>query len=351
MYHYNQEGLQVLHNYILDTNPSKIVVLTDNHTQKLCLPKILPYIPDNFVNINIPPGESYKQIDTLQSIWKQLIVNDADRSTLMLNLGGGVITDIGGFAASTFKRGIDFIHIPTTLLAMVDAAIGGKNGINFLEGKNQIGTINSPELIIINDDFLTTLPQRQIDSGIAEMLKHGLISGKEYWQKMLHYLAHKDTIFSQLIKNSVQIKNKIINEDPYEKGLRKVLNFGHTLGHAIESYLNYVKKSPITHGHAVSLGMILSVYISNKKGFLKFTTVTDINTSIKKHFPLIPFTDKDISHILKLLTFDKKNKNGIPQFILLKDIGSPIIDQSVSKEIIIVSFKAYNTLSDNGQQK
>jgi len=351
MYHYNQKGLQTLQNYILERKPSKVIVLTDYHTKELCLPKLLPYLPAHFVNINIPPGESYKQIETLQSIWKQLLENNADRNSLMINLGGGVITDIGGFAASTFKRGIDFIHIPTTLLSMVDAAIGGKNGINFLQGKNQIGNINLPKLILVNDDFLNTLPQMQIDSGIAEMLKHGLIGDRDYWQKMVTYLNNKNTNFSQLIKESIQIKNEIINEDPYEKGLRKVLNFGHTLGHAIESYLNYQKKSPITHGHAVAMGMILSVYISNKIKILKFTLVTSIISVIRKQFTLIPFTDQDILYILELLSFDKKNINGIPQFILLEDIGIPAIDQAVSKEIIIESFKAYNALATKRSDK
>jgi 3-dehydroquinate synthase len=264
-----------------------------------------------------------------------------DRDALVLNVGGGVVTDIGGFAASTYKRGIDFIHIPTTLLSMIDAAIGGKNGVNFMQAKNQIGNINQPEMVLINDKFLKTLPAHEFDSGFAEMLKHGLIADAKYFQQLIDYKLNKEGSLLELIKKSVQIKHEVISKDPKEKGLRKILNFGHTLGHAIESLMTYQKQKPITHGHAVALGMILAGFISKKIQNLEFIDVIEIKKQLLSIFEKIIFSDNDISKIIELLKYDKKNTNGEIRFVLLEKIGKATFDQTVPNSIIQEAFQFY----------
>ncbi len=340
MYYYNQEGFDFLNTFISNSLFSRIVIIDDQNTHQHCLPILSGRLKHKHTNITLSVGDENKNIKTLMLIWDNLLKLNADRDTLIINLGGGMVTDIGGFAASTYKRGIKFIHVPTSLLGMVDAAIGGKNGINYQNAKNQIGTINPPEFVLIDDIFLKTLPKKEIDSGYAEMLKHGLIADKIYWEQLTNSDFKKN--MPDLIKKSVMIKNSIITKDPNEKGLRKILNFGHTLGHAIESYLNYQKKQNISHGHAIALGMILATYISHHKKNMELTEVNSIKRILVSKFKRIRFSPTDVNEIIKFLRFDKKNTEGTPGFVLLKTIGKALYDFKVPETLIKEAFEYYS---------
>jgi len=341
-FYYEKDGIKAINEFIDTQKPSQVIVLTDDNTQKYCLPTLKQQIKHKFTNVNIKDGDVNKNLEALSSIWQHLLELGVDRKALMINLGGGVVTDIGGFAAVTFKRGIDFINVPTTLLGMVDAAIGGKNGINFKDAKNQIGTIVQPSFIWINSEFLTSLPKDEFMSGFAEMLKHGLISDAQYWQDLVAYSRNNDMeILPDLIKASVQIKQNIVEIDPNEKSVRKILNFGHTLGHAIESYMNYQQENKISHGYAVAIGMILGAYLSYKNENFKITDVNTIKDVILKNYPLINFDNPAIEKIIDLLKYDKKNENGKVQFVLLSEIGKAVYNKEVSLNDIKEAFEYY----------
>ena len=273
-------------------------------------------------------------------VWGELSSLGADRKSILINLGGGVLTDLGGFVASTFKRGIDFINIPTTLLSMVDASIGGKTGVDFGSLKNQIGVINQPQMVLIFPEFLKTLERRQVTSGFAEMLKHGLIKDQAYWESLktsLNY-THADCI-----QKSIAIKNDVVMEDPTEQGLRKILNYGHTLGHAIESYfLKNPEKQTLLHGEAIAIGMILEGYLSHELKGLSKLSLDDIKTTFLNHFEKIDFSEEDIKIIVDLLQHDKKNTHGNVNFVLLQDIGSTVLDVKVPTDLFEKAFAYYN---------
>ena len=299
---------------------SKVAILVDENTKRDCLHK-LPKI-ENALIIEIKSGEEYKNISTCNFIWEQLTINNFDRNSLLINLGGGVIGDMGGFCAATYKRGIEFIHIPTTLLAMVDASVGGKLGIDFKGFKNQIGLFNNPKAVLISPEFLETLAESELKSGFAEVVKHALISDNSLWVKLKN-TPFTDLDWEDIIDTSVQIKNKIVLADPFEKGERKKLNFGHTFGHAIESY--YLEKgTPISHGEAVFMGMILETEISD----LSETDKNEIKNYILSNFAL-PYTPKK-SNLHKFLINDKKNQNGKINFTLLGGIGNCSFDNLFS---------------------
>ena len=290
---------------------SKVAILVDENTKRDCLHK-LPKI-DKSILIEIQSGEENKNITTCNFIWEQLTKNHFDRNSLLINLGGGVIGDMGGFCSSTYKRGIDFIQIPTTLLAMVDASVGGKLGIDFNGLKNQIGVFNNPHSVIINPEFLSTLPENELQSGFAEVVKHALIADKNLWNKIIS-TSFNELIWEEIIDNSIQIKNKIVESDPLEKGERKKLNFGHTFGHAIESY--YLEKgTPILHAEAVFMGMILEIELAP----ISEENKQEIKNYILSNFSL-PYTPKK-SNLHQYLINDKKNKEGKINFSLLKKIG------------------------------
>ena len=340
-FQFNQAGYRYLIEFIQTHKPTRIVVITDENTKTHCLPLLKKV---EFTNVNIPNGDQHKNISTLQEIWNQFFELGLDRNSLVLNLGGGVVTDIGGFAASTYKRGVRFIHIPTSLLGMVDAAIGGKNGINYQKAKNQIGTIIPPAFTWIHTAFLKTLPHDEWLSGYAEMLKHGLIADDNYWKALVAFdlnVGHHQ--FDDLIRESITIKSKIVAQDPYEKGLRKVLNFGHTLGHAIESYMNYTSKQAFSHGKSVAIGMVLASYLSTIYTKFDIGKAQSIKKEILKIFPMIKWNSEDIDAMIDLLKYDKKNVSGVAQFVLLSDIGKPKIDISVSNEHIREAFAYYMT--------
>lgn len=299
---------------------SQVAILVDENTKRDCLSK-LPQI-ENALIIEIKSGEQYKNISTCSFIWEQLTINNFDRNSLLINLGGGVIGDMGGFCAANYKRGLEFIHIPTTLLAMVDASVGGKLGIDFKGFKNQIGLFNNPKAVLISSVFLETLAESELKSGFAEVVKHALISDNSLWLKLKN-TPFTDLDWEDIIDTSIQIKNKIVLADPFEKGERKKLNFGHTFGHAIESY--YLEKgTPISHGEAVFMGMILETKISD----LSESDKNEIKNYVLSHFAL-PYTPKK-SSLHKFLINDKKNQNGKINFTLLNGIGDCSFDNLFS---------------------
>ena len=301
---------------------SKVAILVDENTKKNCLYKLPKF--EQPIIIEIPSGESNKNITTCKLIWEELTNNKFDRDSILINLGGGVIGDIGGFCASTYKRGIYFIHIPTTLLAMADASIGGKLAVDFNNLKNQIGLFTNPTSVIINPDFLKTLPKKQLISGFAEIVKHALISDKNLW-KIIKETHFKKLVWEDIITISAQLKNRIILNDPNETGERKKLNFGHTFGHAIESY--YLEKgTPILHGEGVFMGMILETELSD----LSNSEKNEIKNYILSNFGL-PYTPPK-KELLKFLENDKKNKSKKINFSLLSGIGKCTIDNLLTED-------------------
>lgn len=340
--YFNENGYEKINSLLVAQNYSILFILVDEHTNDFCLPKFLPNLATEIPIeiIEIEAGEGIKNITTCVEIWSILSELGADRKSLIINLGGGVITDIGGFIASTFKRGIDFINVPTTLLGMVDASIGGKNGVDLGNLKNQIGVINVPKLLLIDTDFLETLSQREMRSGLAEMLKHGLIFDQNYWEQFLNLSDIDFADFDTLIYRSIQIKNEIVTQDPTENGIRKALNFGHTLGHAIESHFLETENA-LLHGEAIAIGMILESYISMQKGLLPKDAFHQIKYTLTEIYEHRIFSKNDIECIQNLLIHDKKNEYGKVQFALLNSIGSTAINQSVENELIIESFMNY----------
>lgn len=342
---FNEKGLNYLIEILIPSNYSKIIVLVDENTNNYCLPNFLARLPTEIEIeiIEIEAGEEMKNVATCLELWQTLIDLGADRKSIILNLGGGVITDLGGFVACTFKRGIDFIHIPTTLLAMVDAAIGGKNGVDLGQLKNQIGVIKEPKAVVIDTIFLTTLPPREMRSGLAEMLKHGLIYDKNYWDEIKNVSNLNTDDLDRLIYQSVQIKNKIVSQDLTEKGIRKSLNFGHTLGHAIESYfLENENKPTLLHGEAIAIGLILESYLSLELHLITKEEYAEIKYYISDIFEPVAFTSEDVEKIISLLIFDKKNEFGKNQFALLNGIGGISLNQNVSNSLIYKAFEDYN---------
>jgi len=342
--HFGETAYQSLNSYLKESQPSKVFILVDSHTKDLCLPRFLQLLVTDITIevIEIDPGEKEKNITTCNGIWETLSELDADRKSLLINLGGGVVTDLGGFVASTFKRGIAYINIPTSLLGMVDAAVGGKTGVDLGKLKNQIGVISNAEMVLIDTSFLSTLSASEMRSGLAEMLKHGLIYNLTYWKKMsdLSQLTLED--LDALIYESILIKNNIVTQDLNEDGIRKTLNFGHTLGHAIESYFLEHKEKPLLHGEAVAVGMILAAYLSNQLKDLGDLPTQEIKEVILKTFAKVEFQKKDLAPIIELMKYDKKNSHGNINFVLLSKIGEPIIDCQVPNDLIEKSFQFYS---------
>jgi 3-dehydroquinate synthase len=344
--HFNVKGHEALNLHLKATKYSNLFIITDSNTNDYCLHKFLPYLETDLTIeiIEFEAGEINKNIDTCIEIWKVLTELGADRKSLVINLGGGVVTDLGGFVASTFKRGVDFINIPTTLLSMVDASVGGKTGVDLGNLKNQIGVINVPSMVLIDTQYLETVPQNEMRSGLAEMLKHGLIFDKNYWEQFLDIQSIDFTDLDALIHRSVAIKNEIVMQDPTEKNIRKALNFGHTLGHAIESYfLENENKTTLLHGEAIAIGMILESYISLHKNLISEAEYHQIKSAIKAIYVDITFEDKDIQPILDLLIHDKKNEFGTIQFALIEGIGAIKINQLVENELILNAFQDYKS--------
>ena len=322
----------------------RVFVLVDENTAEHCLPIVMPELQDAFV-IKIKAGDETKSIDTAVDIWEILVDKGATRSSLLINLGGGVVTDLGGFVAATFKRGMHFVNVPTTLLGVVDAATGGKTGVNFKGLKNEIGAFATAEKVLIDTRFFKTLDFKNRLSGYAEMVKHALIADSILLEQTLNYdLDSFDmTRLATLLKQNLQIKENIVEVDLHESGLRKALNFGHTVGHAFES-LSYEMGNPMLHGFAVMWGIIAELYLSLIK--LKFDKkiVSQILAFAKEYYGAFPYTCKQYDRLYELMLHDKKNSNGQINFTLLASVGDVRINQKVTKEEV---FEALDYLREN----
>ncbi len=309
---------------------SHVAVLVDEHTSAYCLPRIQEVIPQATV-ISISSGEKNKTLPVCESIWSQMAKAKMDRHSLMVNLGGGVIGDMGGFAASCFMRGIDFIQVPTTLLSQVDASVGGKLAIDFQSFKNFIGLFCDPLAVLVDPEFLKTLPAAELRSGYAEMIKHGLIKSSSIWDRLGALPSISDMSWDEEIAASITIKRDVVTEDPKERGLRKILNFGHTIGHALESYA-LDTEAPLLHGEAIALGMIAESYLSKELLSLSEISLNSIVAHIKKVYSdlsLAPLDHPD--DIFELMGADKKNKAGQIRAALLEDIGHATYDKVLNQ--------------------
>ncbi|MBU6942245.1 3-dehydroquinate synthase [Candidatus Karelsulcia muelleri] len=329
---------KLLKNYFLNKNFfSKKIILLDINTKKYCLHYFLSKtnLFNKYYIINIFSGEEEKNIYTCKKIWKKLIKLNADRNSIVINLGGGVITDLGGFACSVFKRGLNFINIPTTLLSMIDASIGGKTAINFFSLKNEIGLFNYSKIILIDKNYLKTLSEDEIKSGLSEIIKYGLIYDINLWNKIRVFSFSKiKFLLYEIIFKSINIKNNIIEKDYKEKGLRKILNFGHTIGHAIESYFIYNLNKRLSHGHSIAIGMICESWISYKMKIIKKTEFEEIYNVLSIFYKKMKIYNSDIYKILYFMKHDKKNQNKKIKFSLIKKIGYCLYNIEVDYELI-----------------
>ncbi|MGL5786019.1 MAG: 3-dehydroquinate synthase [Bacteroidales bacterium] len=312
-----------------------IFILTDTNTEKCCLPLLPGFVRKRGKVITIQDGDRNKTLEALASVWTYLSNHQATRKSLLINLGGGMVTDLGGFAASTFKRGMTFINVPTTLLGAVDAAVGGKTGINFNGLKNEVGVFSNAKYVIMSTEFFHTLTHGELLSGYAEMLKHALIDSEDTWTKVTAFDLEQIDYekLTRLLGCSVKIKERIVGSDPHEKGLRKALNLGHTFGHAFES-MAMSEKRDTPHGYAVAWGMICELYLSHiKKGF-PVTKLREAVDFIKNYYGSFPFTCNDYETLYELMTHDKKNESGEINITMLSDIGEIQINQTADKEEI-----------------
>ena len=323
-------------NAISECEHDRIFVLTDETTQQLCWPKIKNFKAlKNSTPIIIKATDTHKNLDTLSQVWQALSNGGATRHSLMINLGGGMVTDLGGFAASTFKRGIDFINIPTTLLAMVDASVGGKTGINFGGLKNEIGVFSDSRFVIINTQILDTLDHDNICSGYAEMLKHGLISDERTWAELVTFDLDNPDLnqLQRMVAESIKVKERIVEADPHEHGIRKALNLGHTMGHAFESFAMR-RGTPILHGYAVAYGLISELYMSARKTAFPTDRMHQTIRFIRENYGTLNITCDDYPTLIELMHHDKKNTSGIINFTLLGNIGDIRINQTANEEEI-----------------
>ena len=332
-----------LQDFLQSVKYDKLFVLTDSNTLELCLPmlKEVPQLQGAPV-ITVEAGDTNKNIEQVTAIWMRLCNEGASRNSLLLNVGGGMITDMGGFVAATFKRGIHSVNVPTTLMASVDAAVGGKTGINFNGLKNEIGSFYPPLCVLIDSSFLKTLDRDNLLSGYAEMVKHALISNMETYHAILSFdLDRVDyTLLNQMVAQSVAVKERIVEEDPKEMGIRKALNLGHTVGHAYES-LSFRKGRPVLQGHAVAAGLVSELYLSYKKCGFPMENLSQVVYYLKKYYPPFFFNCDDYEALYELMTHDKKNEGGIINFTLLSQVGEVQINQSVTKEKVLESFDFY----------
>ena len=344
-------ALDAFNQYLKKESYSFYVIICDENTLVHCLPSLLASctILKNAEVIELESGEASKDIEIASHIWQTLIELKADKKTLIINLGGGVVSDLGGFVASVYKRGIAFINIPTSLLAMADASVGGKTGIDFSSVKNVIGTITQPKGVFINFDFLSTLPERHINNGLAEVYKMALISDAKFWKKLSSQSKPKE--LEKWITKSVILKNTIVKKDPLEKNIRKALNFGHTVGHAIESVL-LGTKNELLHGEAIVSGILAEAWLSYQK---KLITKTELNTIVEvltRTFKCTKLNTSDFEAIIAMAEQDKKNtstgsvtkkKNEI-RCVLLNGIGNYKIDVAITSTQIKKSLEFYNSI-------
>ncbi|RPE00773.1 3-dehydroquinate synthase [Aureibaculum marinum] len=343
--YFNADAYQNLNSYIFNNKIDTIFVLADENTNTYCLPIFKTKISKDISvkTILIKSGEINKNITTCVNVWKKLTELEADRKSLVINIGGGMVTDLGGFVASTFKRGIKFINIPTTLLSMVDASVGSKTGVDLDNLKNLVGLFSNPEMVLIDTSYLKTLPERELKSGVAEIIKYGVTFDAELLDKIEHDKWKNSEDLDAIIYQSIQIKNKVVLEDYKETGLRKVLNYGHTVGHAIESYyLDHPDLKRLLHGEAIAIGMVVEGYISNQQYGFPQNKLETLKQYILKTYGKVTIDKKHYASILELMKHDKKNIKGTVRYILLKDIADFIIDGEASLASVIEGLEYYS---------
>ena len=323
---------------------SRVFVLADTHTATLCYPLLKPHLPAGHHLMEVPAGEEFKTLYTCENtIWCQLTEQQADRYAVLVNLGGGVVTDMGGFAAAIYKRGIRFVQVPTTLLAQVDAAVGGKTGVDFQGFKNQLGVFQEPAGVFIDPQFLQTLDVRQLKSGYAEVIKHNLVAdANAFWQQRREGIVVED--WTPTIAHAVALKQRIVAQDPYESGPRKLLNFGHTVGHALESYLLGQPGREILHGEAVAAGLICESWLSVQRGLLSEEELDKIETFVFSVFEKVSFLLLEADIIAAFAAQDKKNAAGIINCTLLQGIGNGVYDQAITVTDIAAALRYYHRL-------
>jgi len=335
------DALKKLSAFLKSAKYSSHFIICDENTIQFCLPALImacPSLKESEI-IELESGEDSKSLDFSAHIWQTLIENKADKHSLIINLGGGVVSDLGGFCASTYKRGIDFINIPTSLLAMADASVGGKTGIDFAGLKNTIGTFSQPTSVFIYPEFLKTLPERHYKNGLAEVFKIALISDKTLWNTLRTLKPDHNT--EQLIVKSVTLKNKIVLKDPLDKGIRKILNFGHTIGHAIESLL-LGTLNELLHGEAIVIGMLIEIHIALQKKLISKAEFEEITSALKKAFEPVKI-ELALGPVLELLKNDKKTTKNKFRFALVNKTGAGKIDVEVNESHIKKAFEYYNT--------
>ncbi|MEO9571664.1 MAG: 3-dehydroquinate synthase [Polaribacter sp.] len=340
--HFQDKAYKELSDLVSKNNYSTIFILVDENTFDHCYPKFIQNLStDKQIEvIEIESGEINKNLETCVGVWNAITELGGDRKSLLITLGGGVITDLGGFVASCFKRGIDFVNIPTTLLSMVDASVGGKTGVDLGVLKNQIGLFANPEMVIVDTDYLTTVTEREIKSGTAEIIKYGVTYDITLFNEIKD---NKNLKISDLIFRSIEIKNEVVLQDPKEQNLRKILNFGHTLGHAIESfYLESEDKENLTHGEAIAIGMVCECYMSSKLLGFPSEKVNEVKEVVLSIYNKTNLLKEDFSNIIELLKHDKKNVNGQVNFVLLNDFENHKIDCKVPEDLIMESMEFYN---------
>lgn len=333
-----------LHQYEFKEN--KIFLLVDENTRKYCLPRLMSNIQlfQQVHILEIESGEEFKNMETCRKLWRELTTHGADREAVLINLGGGVISDLGGFVASTYKRGIRYLNIPTTLLAMVDASVGGKVGIDMDGLKNHIGLFSNPQVVFIIPEFLDTLPERQFKTGFAEITKHALIYEKQYWDELSARNYTDIKSWREIIEWCIEIKNYFVTEDPLDTGFRKVLNFAHTIGHAVESYSLQNDDDPLSHGEAVAIGLLCESYISRKMAGLPANEFEEIAHYLNDNFNHYTFRAGSFDFILDSMRHDKKNSGNNINFTLLSSIGNSQINQVVEMNIVRESLIYYHNL-------
>jgi 3-dehydroquinate synthase len=320
---------------------SRLFAIVDENTQEHCLPVLESCLEAPLTVVEIPSGEQHKQIDTCQQIWTKLMEAQAGRDALVLNLGGGVIGDMGGFCAGTFKRGMRFIQIPTTLLSQVDASIGGKLGVDFMKVKNSIGLFQNPQAVFIDPSFLNTLPEREIYSGFAEVVKHSLIADAKIWGRLKNMRSLDNLEWEPIIVPSLLIKKRIVEQDPFEKGIRKALNFGHTIGHAVEG-LALETANPLLHGEAIAIGMICEAYLSREILGLPAEQAEEVARCLLRLYKLPLLEEAHYDAYLQLMGNDKKNEGNKINFSLIHPIGTAVVNQSCDPQLILKSLDFYN---------
>lgn len=338
------EVFDIFSRYFLQARDySDCVILTDSVVAEKCLPVLYHHCSSlqHAQVMIVPSGEQNKTLQTCESIWEQWLSFEYDRNLLVVVVGGGMLCDLGGFCASAYKRGVEYVLFPTTLMAQCDAAIGGKNGINLQHFKNQIGYFSYPLGIFIYPGFLRTLGKREMLNGFAEMIKHAIIQDPDYWRLIVQVPLHDEKNLEQAIVHSVKIKQRIVENDFYEKGLRKALNFGHTFGHAIESFF-LEKHIPVLHGEAVAAGIIMESYLSHVLCGLGIDELTEISSFIRSLYPVIPLEEETLSLLVEIMKNDKKNTHGQIKFALIEGIGYPHIDVAITDpEPLIEAFSFY----------